>query len=145
MKARTAESGLLWLLLGMLILAIVALSLGYYRQQYHADEYQSLVSLVLSQFAPPLSTVLGSYFALKRAKKEIPLASSYFYVAFAATLLWCLLVSGRTAAFALWPTETVQVLSTWLNQIPSLASYLVTGVIAYFFVAAPKSTRATSQ
>lgn len=138
MKLRSAQALLFVMLLAALALALCSLWLGYSRRQFFADDLQGLVLQSLAQFSGPLSIVIGSYFALRREPRTARVPGAGLILAVLCTFAWCAVTSGRTVAFIASPDEAIPALTAWNSQVATAASFLVNGVLAYFFASAPK-------
>jgi hypothetical protein len=138
MTFRTAQAMIFGCLVVALATTSVALSVGYVARQYFADDLQALVLQALAQFSGPLSVVIGSFFALRHVTPRPRVALSGSILALACVLIWGLLTAGRTVAFIASADELNTALTNWFAQVVTSASFLVTGVLAYFFTSAAK-------
>lgn len=138
MKVQNAQAILFWIIITSLIISLGSLWLGYAQRQYFPDEFQSLVLQSLGQFAGPLSIVIGSYFAFRLGPKIRLVASGSLTLAALCTVCWCAVTAGRTAVFVSSSSEPISTLAAWNEQIVTTASFLLNGVLAYFFTSSAR-------
>jgi hypothetical protein len=133
MTLRAAQATIFSLLLLTLAIVVGSLSYAYMVDEYFPDHLQALLLQALAQFAGPLSVVIGSFFALRRSAQRTIVPSAVFYLSMACVTLWSLLIAGRTVTFIASDDEIVEMLVSWFSNVTTAASFLVTGVLAYFF------------
>lgn len=104
------------------------------RAIYDADVVE-LFTRVLKIYSVHLGLVFGAIFAAARSTRTV---TGSFWLAFTVAILWNLLLGWRGVAFALAATgrldDSVQDYVAYLEGIPSQSAFLVTGMLAFFFV-----------
>jgi len=144
MSVRTAQAVLFLCLLLALAVTVFALWQGYSRREYFAEDLQTLIAQVLAQFSGPLSVVAGSFFALRGVSRRTPVAHASFWLALACVTLWSVLIAGRAAAFIAYSNEAPVVMTNWLTQVVTAASFLLTGALTYFFASPRAATKSST-
>lgn len=129
MTGRKAQFGLMFMFLGCL--AANAVVLVFARNEIFPDELRKLLLKILSIYSIPLAAILGGIFAQMR--KSSGASAGECWAALMLAAFWNLLVLWRTFAFLFSEDDSISDLIKYLKSISSAASFLIVGVLAYFF------------
>lgn len=130
--------GLMAIFLGSLVLQLGAFLI--IRGKMWPEDLLALVLKLFGIYSVQLGVVLGGIFAQPRATQANPPAG-LAWTALVLTALWNLLLVWRSISFSVAPQDSVGDLIKYLDTIASGSSFLVAGVIAFFF---GKGTEASS-
>jgi hypothetical protein len=115
-----------------------AILLAWARGAIYADNVRSMLETLLAVYSAPLAIVIAGFFGQDRADEK-PFFST-FWAAIAVTCMWnlFLLWAGTElliSAFASSPRESaIDDFSSYVTTISASATFLVSGVLTYFFV-----------
>jgi hypothetical protein len=129
MTGRKAQFGLMFMFLGCLGANAVVLVLA--RSEIFPDELQETLLKILSIYSVPLAAILGGIFAQQRKSSGASPGESWAALIVAA--FWNLLLLWRIFAFLFSEHDSISDLTKYLESISSAASFLIVGVLAYFF------------
>jgi hypothetical protein len=130
MSMNHARFGLMGMFLGSLMLQLAAFFLT--RNKMWPDELLVLVLKLLGIYSVQLGVVLGGIFA----QPKVPLVeppSGLTWTALVLVAMWNLLLVWRSISFSVAAQDSVSDLIKYLDSIASSSSFLVAGVLAFFF------------
>lgn len=130
MSMNQARFGLMGIFVGSLLVQLVALFV--IRSQMWQEDFQTLIVKLLGIYSVQLAVVLGGVFAQPKA----PLADPPLGLSLTAMLLavlWNLLLVLRFLAFCFAAQDSVGALIKYLDSVAAASSFLVAGVMAFFF------------
>lgn len=132
MRVNSVRLWLLSLFVASLILHFVVFAYTYLAEAIYAEDLQSLTLEILAIYSIPLGVILGAFFGQgdQRDTKVVP---SAFYVAFALSVVWNGLLFARTLVFGFAKEDFVGDLVTFLQSTSAASSFLIAGVLAFFF------------
>ena len=130
MSMNQARFGLMGIFLLSLMLQLVAFFLA--RNRMWPEEFVPLVLKLLGIYSVQLGVVLGGIFAQPRAPLAVP-PSGLTWTAFVLVAMWNLLLAWRSISFSAAAQDSVSDLIKYLDSIASGSSFLVAGVLAFFF------------
>jgi hypothetical protein len=130
MSMNQARFGLMGIFLACLVLQIGAYFLV--RGKMWPEEFLSLLLKLLGIYSVQLGVVLGGIFAQPKAPLAKP-PSGLAWTALGLAALWNLLLVWRSISFSLAPSDNVADLTKYLDTISAGSSFLVAGVVAFFF------------
>jgi len=130
MSMNQARFGLMGIFLGSLALQLGAFFL--ISEKMWPDDLLTLVLKLLGIYSVQLSVVLGGIFAQPKAPLAAPPAGLTWTALILATL-WNLLLVWQSISFTLRPQASLGDLLKYLDEIASASSFLVVGVLAFFF------------
>ena len=116
-------------LLGFAAQVAAIISVG---DKIFSDERQALIMRLLTIYSVHLSVVLGGIFA----HRPNPKARTSFlgWSAILVVLLWNALLVWRSVAFSVASQDSAAQLASYLEQVGSASSFLVSGALTFFFV-----------
>ena len=127
-----ARVTLIVLFLASLTIQLVAFFLV--RSRMWPEEFTILIIKIFSIYSVPLAVVIGGMIAKRHeAPASAPVALTW--IAIVLTILWNLLLIGRSLAFALADRDSVTSAANDLGILATFSSFLVAGVISAFFAA----------
>jgi hypothetical protein len=129
MTGRKAQFGLMFMFLGCLAANGVVVVLN--GADVFPDELQASLLKILSIYSVPLAAILGGIFAQR--KKISGASAGECWAALTVAAFWNLLLLWRTFALLFSEHDTISDLMKYLESISSAASFLIVGVLAYFF------------
>jgi hypothetical protein len=130
MSMNQARFGLMGIFLVSLVLQLVAIFLT--RNRMWPEELLSLVLKLLGIYSVQLGVVLGGIFSQPRGPLAEP-PSGLTWTAFALVTMWNLLLAWRSISFGIAAQDSVSDLIKYLDSIASSSSFLVAGVLTFFF------------
>jgi hypothetical protein len=137
MSMNQARFGLLAIFLGSLVLQLSAFLLV--RNRMWPEELLPLVLKLLGIYSVQFGVVLGGIFAQPKVSLSDPPAALAWTALILATL-WNVLLVERSLSFSLAQQDSVVGLSNYLDSISSAGSFLVAGVLTFFFGKATQPT-----
>lgn len=140
MSMNQARFGLMGIFLVSLTLQLVAVFLT--RNRMWPDEFLPLVLKLLGIYSVQLGVVLGGIFSQPKAPLAEP-PSGLTWIAFALVTLWNLLLAWRSISFSIVAQDSVSDLVKYLDSIASSSSFLVAGVLTFFFAKGTEVTNST--
>lgn len=138
MSMNQARFGLMGIFLVGLVLQLGALF--HVRQGLWEEDFDKLILRLLAIYSAQLGLVLGGMFAQPKTALADPPAG-LAWSALALVALWNLLLVWRMVSFSLAEQDSVANLMKYLDSIAAGSSFLVAGVLAFFF---GKGTEATT-
>jgi hypothetical protein len=84
-------------------------------------------------YAPPLTTMLAIVFAKKPSSSPQEGSSGRYWFAVCASLLWNGIVIVQNARLGVFHTLDIQSFASFLPNLPSELSFLVTPILAFYF------------
>jgi len=119
-----------------LLASILMLFLGLTRHFYYSDEFKTLVFSVGGLFAPHIALVIGVIVATPEVRRPRRVGVLSFVISILALLIWSSLVVGRIWLFVFDQglADTTDDLGSFLTELPQKYGFLITGIVAYFFV-----------
>jgi hypothetical protein len=130
MTMNHARFGLLGIFALGLLLQLTAVALV--GDKMWPEELRALITKILAIYSIPLTAVLGGIFAQPKGVLENP-SAPIAGLALMLTVFWNLLLAWRSVYFSLAAEDSVRELVLYLDQVSSASSFLIAGVIAYFF------------
>lgn len=130
MSMNQARFGLMGIFVAGLILQIGAFFVV--RNKMWPEDFLSLLLKLLGVYSVQLGVVLGGIFAQRGARLADPPAG-LAWSALALAALWNLLLVGRSISFSIAAEDSVGDLIKYLDTIASGGSFLVAGVVTFFF------------
>ena len=130
MSMNQARFGLMGIFLAGLVLQIGAYFVV--RNQLWSDDFHSLLLKLLGVYSVQLGVVLGGIFAQGGARLEDP-PTALAWSALALAALWNLLLVWRSISFSVAAQDSVGDMLKYLDTIASGGSFLVAGVVTFFF------------
>jgi hypothetical protein len=130
MSMNQARFGLMGIFVGSLAVHLVALFV--IRTQMWPADFQALMVKLLGIYSVQLGVVLGGIFAQPKA----PLANPPIGLSLTAivlAVLWNLLLVSRFLAFCFAEQDSVGALIQYLDSVAASSSFLVAGVVVFFF------------
>jgi hypothetical protein len=140
MSMNQARFGLMGIFLVSLTLQLVAVFLT--RNRMWPDEFLPLVLKLMGIYSVQLGVVLGGIFSQPRAPLAEP-PSGLTWIAFILVTLWNLLLAWRSISFSIAAQDSVSDLIKYLDSIASSSSFLVAGVLTFFFAKGTEVTDST--
>ena len=128
-----------------IFLASLILQLGAFlaiRSKMWPEDLLNLVLKLLGIYSVQLSVVLAGIFAQPRAGLADPPAG-LAWTALLLTTLWNLLLVWRSVSFSVAAQDSVGDLIKYIDTVASASSFLVAGVIAFFFGKGTESSSST--
>jgi hypothetical protein len=125
-----ARYSLLALFVCFLVVHLAAFAANYKRMW--PDEFQNLVVKTLAIYSVPLSVIMGSIFAQGPASKKRS-AGGTATAALTLSACWNLLLAWRSISFAVAAKDHVTEVITYLDTISASGSFLIAGVLAFYF------------
>ena len=121
-------------LMGIFVTGMVVQIVAFFlvRTKMWPDEFLSLLLKLLGLYSVQLAVVIGGIFAQRGAKLANPPAA-LAWSALALAALWNLLLVARSISFSVAPADSVSDLIKYLDTIASGGSFLVAGVVTFFF------------
>jgi hypothetical protein len=123
-----------FLLMGIFV-AFLVVQLGalfHVRNGMWAEDFEKLLLRVLAIYSAPLGVVLGGMFAQPKTSLAAP-PPALAWSALALAVLWNLLLVWRTISFSIAGEDSATDLMKYLDSVAAGSSFLVAGVIAFFF------------
>lgn len=112
-------------------LSLHALVLLLNRDAMWPEDLQAALLAVLSIYSVPLATILGGLFATRsRTPRAAP---ALCWAAIAVAGLWNALLLWRTLSFGMAAEDSVTDLVKYLQAVAAGGSFLLVGLLAYFF------------
>jgi len=142
MSMNQARFGLMGIFLVSLVLQLVAIFLT--RNRMWPEELLSLVLKLLGIYSVQLGVVLGGIFSQPRGPLAEP-PSGLTWTAFALVTMWNLLLAWRSISFGIAAQDSVGDLIKYLDSIASSSSFLVAGVLTFFFAKGTDVTNSTQR
>jgi hypothetical protein len=105
-------------------------------QAIRDDGFRTLLLTLLSVYSMPFAVILAGAFA-DRTVSPKRYSTFSFSIAITVTLLWNLLLCGRTAMFALNKEDSWRTVNAYLREVSTAASFLVAGTLTFFFTHGP--------
>jgi hypothetical protein len=130
MSMNQARFGLIAIFLGCLLLQLGALFLT--RNKMWPDDFLAVMLKLVSIYSVQLGVVFGGIFAQPRPPLADPPAG-LAWTAVALAAMWNLLLIWRTVSFGFAEQDSPAALIKYLDSVASASSFLVAGVIAFFF------------
>lgn len=140
MSMNQARFGLMGIFLASLVLQLVAIFLT--RNRMWPEELLSLVLKLLGIYSVQLGVVLGGIFSQPRGPLAEP-PSGLTWTAFTLVTMWNLLLAWRSISFSIAAQDSVSDLIKYLDSIASSSSFLVAGVLTFFFAKGTDVTNST--
>jgi protein-S-isoprenylcysteine O-methyltransferase Ste14 len=140
MTMNQARFGLMSIFLASLILQLGAFLA--IRSKMWPEDLLNLVLKLLGIYSVQLSVVLAGIFAQPRAGLADPPAG-LAWTALLLTTLWNLLLVWRSVSFSVAAQDSVGDLIKYIDTVASASSFLVAGVIAFFFGKGTESSSST--
>lgn len=133
-----------FVLLGIFLLFLIALlALAYATgasNRIFPDEATALMTQILAIYSIHLAVICGSIFGENKVEqKSVP--SGLLAAAIALSITWNLLLLGGMIAFLKTPEWKLAEIRSYLDTIAKSASFLVAGMLAFFFAGARKSVK----
>lgn len=122
---------ILWIFVGSLICCIVLLFLAKFREILFDDSFISLIEKTLAIYSVHLSVILATGF-IDNEKNSNIVHNPLFVTSVVLSLVWNIIIIVRIALFVFGKDDVPLVLN-FLDNVPGNSSFIVTGVIAYFF------------
>lgn len=142
MSMNRARFGLMGIFLVSLVLQLVAVFLA--RNKMWPEELLPLVLKLLGIYSVQLGVVLGGIFSQPRAPLAEP-PSGLTWTAFVLVTMWNLLLAWRSISFSFAAQDSVSDLTKYLDSIASSSSFLVAGVLTFFFTKGTDVTNSTQR
>jgi hypothetical protein len=130
MSMNRARFGLMGIFLVSLMLQLIAFFLT--RNKMWPEELVPLVLKLLGIYSVQLGVILGGIFAQPKAPLAEP-PSGLAWTAFVLVAMWNLLLAWRSISFSVAAQDSVTDVIKYLDSIASSSSFLVAGVLAFFF------------
>jgi hypothetical protein len=138
-NANRARFGLLGIFLGSLVVQLIIFFA--LRQRMWPEDFQALVAKALAIYSVHVGVILGGIFT--RPKGRFPKAAAPLaWTALSLAALWNLLLLGRTASFGMASEDSPTELIKYFEAIGSGGSFLVSGVMVFFFGKSTDNPRA---
>ena len=123
---------LLSIFAGALVIECIAMSVAGYRGVIYSSDVTNLIVKLLAVYSVHFAVMIGGIFATTRRSAARPTALARG-IAFALASIWNLLLLVRIVAFAAADTDSIVELDRYLTLISAGGSFLVAGMLAYFF------------
>jgi hypothetical protein len=130
MSANRAKFVLMTIFVGFLVVQLGALF--HVRTSMWPEDFDKLILRMLAIYSAPLGIVLGGMFSLPKNPLPTP-PPALTWSAMALAVLWNLLLVWRTLSFSLAAEDSATDLVKYLDSIAAASSFLVAGVIVFFF------------
>lgn len=121
---------------GLLIQVAAAISVG---SKMWPEELEALLLKLLAIYSVHLTVIIGAMLATPKGRTR-KLPAGMVSTAFALTLFWNCLLLWRSLSFAFAERDSVNDLVRYLDRVSSASSFLVTGLLAFFFTRAVNET-----
>jgi hypothetical protein len=112
---------------------ISAFVFAYLGGRIYSDEVQALVLLLTKIYSVPLAVVIAGLFTEKNNRRKAT-HRPLFGIALVLCLVWNVLLLWRSLVFGFGRAGTDVELTDYLNTITSASSWLIAGVLSFFFV-----------
>ena len=113
------------------------------REAMWPDELQKLLLKLLAIYSVPLAVVVGSVLAQRNSGTR-KVATGPMWLAIALTLTWNVLLLARSVAFAVAAHDSVSALISYLDSVAEGSSFLIAGVLAFFFERAAQGEKSAN-
>jgi len=123
--------------LGLVVQAIVVM-LAYSKSAIASGDLISLLVKLLAVYAVHFAVIIGCIFAQRHTARPAQVSMIAFLLALTLSLIWNALLVWRSvifgmAAYDVSVEDSVTRLLTYMDSISSAGSWLVAGVLAFFF------------
>jgi hypothetical protein len=108
------------------------------------EDLNALLLKLLGVYSVHLSVILAGIFAQARHKR-LRLSPNTAWSALTVAVLWNLLLAWRTVTFSLAAEDSASEVVTYLDRLATASSFLVAGMLAFFFMKAADSASAPPQ
>jgi surface polysaccharide O-acyltransferase-like enzyme len=146
MKRYRAE---LWLLAIFLIFFVLQTALLVVCQLLNgvgADKLKDLVVQLITIYSVPLSVIIAGTFAKRRRAAKL---DGIFYASVVLAVLWNSLFAWRTVELTLAAIgvgeDRVKYFSEYLESVSKVSTFLISGLLTYYFAKAPEGSGAHSE
>jgi hypothetical protein len=131
MRVTAVRLRLLLLFVGSLVLHFCICACSYLKGMMYAEDFESLTLQILAIYSIPLGVILGAFFA--QGKLPVPSGSSAFHAAFVLSFLWNALLIVRSLIFLFGKEDFVGDFTSFLQKASAASSFLIAGVLSFFF------------
>lgn len=133
MKPATLRAAIVGIFLSFLSAGAAAFAVVRMRGRIYDDELQDALLKLLSIYAVHLAVVFGAVFAQPKRKETASISRLTAAVSLGVALLWNILLSWRTFAFAFVPEDSLTAVIKYMDGVSAASSFLVTGMLAFIF------------
>jgi hypothetical protein len=130
MTMNQARFALLGVFVGCLVVQLGAFFMT--RSKMWPEDFLSLTLKLLAIYSVQLGVVIGGIFAQPRTPMADPPAG-LTWTALALAALWNFLLVWRSVSFSIAPQDSVGDLIKYIDTIGAGSSFLVSGVVTFFF------------
>lgn len=121
-----------------LAVQLVAVMVAYSKNFIAYGDLTNLLTKLLAVYSVHLAVIFGGIFAQQQNDQQVLVTATPFRLAVALAVGWNLLLMWRSvmfgmAAFDPEKDDNVDRLSSYIENIASASSFLVTGALAFFF------------
>jgi hypothetical protein len=128
---RGARNALWIVFVGSLLFEVALAAYARLVDKIYIDDVKSIVLALLAVYSVPLGIMSAGMFA--RGEDRARSSGGPAGAALVLSVAWNLLLLGRILAFALARTDDVDALRDWITTISAGGSFLVAGMLTYYF------------
>jgi fatty acid desaturase len=111
---------------------VLLLIFPFLKSEITSETLIDLMKKVISIYSVHFGVIIGGIFG-KDVSSEVLASKTPFWLAFVLTLIWNILITWPMIIFSFTTMSTDQDVSDYIDAIPTLSSFLVSGSLAYFF------------
>jgi hypothetical protein len=111
---------------------ILLLVLPFLKSEISSETLIDLMKKIISIYSVHFGVIIGGVFG-NDFSSEALIYKTPFWLAFVLTLIWNVLMTWPMIVFSFTTMSTDQDISNYIDSIPTLSSFLVSGSLAYFF------------
>lgn len=111
---------------------ILLLIFPFLKSEITSETLIDLLKKIISIYSVHFGVIVGGVFG-KDFSSEVLTSKTPFWLAFVLTLIWNILMTWPMIIFSFTTMYTDQNISDYIDSIPTLSSFLVSGSLAYFF------------
>lgn len=115
-----------------LALSILSYFITLMKGMIYSDNFTDLVVSILTVYSVPLAIILSTLF-IDTSKFPPSVDKPLLYVCIGVVILWNLLLYGRIVYFLFSSDDNTTLLMNYLKTVAATSSFLVAGILSYFF------------